>query len=519
MSTPQISKEAKKVLEALANDQPIKRKKPLIPRQIIEPLTPLPLIKPIEVLSPTIYKHDEILALLISKAEKLSSIQWAELVGSPKISASKYQIAIVDKVGQLAIENNFAICHNNQSVHLYNGAFWKKYDNDRFSKFLGEIAQKLGVDKWLTKSYLFREQLIKQFFASAYLPVPSIDKTKVLINLQGGTFVIKASQQIDAQQRGFKQSDFLTYQLPFSYSKEAQAPIFNAFLNRVLPEAEKQKLLAEYLGYLFIRHGSNILKEERILVLFGSGANGKSVIFEILRALLGTENMSNYSLESLTDTNGYYRAQIDTKILNYASEISEKMNNDRFKLMASGEPIEARHPSGRAMILDQYAKLMFNCNVLPRETEKTHGYFRRFLIIPFEVEIPEAEQNKRLHSEIIEAELPGVFNWILEGLTRLLENRGFTECESSNKALAKYRLETDNVRLFVDEENYRPQKVSEKGTPLGDLYSSYKSYCNEGGYKPLNKVNFSKRLTDLGYYLKRGTGGQREFNIIKTTIV
>ena len=103
MSTPQVSKEALKVLEALANPKPIKTKKPLIPRQIIETLTSLPSIKSIDAKSPVIYEHEEVLALLISKAEKLSSIQWAELVGSPKISASKYQIAIVDKVGQLAI--------------------------------------------------------------------------------------------------------------------------------------------------------------------------------------------------------------------------------------------------------------------------------------------------------------------------------------------------------------------------------------------------------------------------------
>src|SRR5690606_17922094 len=151
---------------------------------------------------------------------------------------------------------------------------------------------------------------------------------------------------------------------------------------------------AEFLGYVFIKHGSKRLKEEKALILYGNGANGKSVFFEVVSALLGTENTSNFSLESLTETNSYNRAMIANKLVNYGSEINGKLESSFFKQLVSGEPIEARLPYGQPFTMKQYAKLIFNCNELPKDVEHTNAYFRRFLIIPFDVTIPPQEQDK-----------------------------------------------------------------------------------------------------------------------------
>ena len=232
-----------------------------------------------------------------------------------------------------------------------------------------------------------------------------------------------------------------------------------------------------------------------------------------MRALFGSHNVSSFSLESLTDTNGYYRAQIDTKLLNYASEISNKMNPDRVKALISGEPIEARHPSGRAMELEQYAKMIFNCNLLPKDTEQTEGYYRRWLIVPFDVTIPEAEQNRNLHNEIIESELSGVFTWVLQGLERLLRQKGFSNCIASNKALDKYKTETDNVKLWIETDNYT--KDDDIPTQLKEAYIQYSIFCNEGGFMKLNKMNFQKRIERLGYKVARGNANMVYININK----
>lgn len=63
---------------------------------------------------------------------------------------------------------------------------------------------------------------------------------------------------------------------------------------------------------------------------------------------------------------------------------------------------------------------MFSSNVLPREVEHTEGFFRRFLILEFDQTIPPERQNPNLAKEIIETELPGIFNWVVAGHQRLL---------------------------------------------------------------------------------------------------
>ena len=272
--------------------------------------------------------------------------------------------------------------------------------------------------------------------------------------------------------------------------------MFETYINRVLPDNNSRLVLAEYLGYVFIKNGSGSLKEEKALILYGTGANGKSVFFEIVNALFGRENISHFSLEDLTNKTGYHRAQIANKLVNYGSEINGKLESSIFKQLASGEPVEARLPYGKPQSLSQYAKLIFNCNELQKDVEQNPGYFRRFIIIPFDVTIPEAEQDKQLHTKIIENELSGVLNWALEGLDRLLTQKGFSQCDAADHALEQYKMESDSVRSFLDENGYQSNPT--KSILIKDLYIGYQSFCTNSGYWPVSKMKFKKRLEASG---------------------
>lgn len=367
---------------------------------------------------------------------------------------------------------------------------------------MGEAAEKMNVAKFSARHYQFREQLFKQFICSAYLPKPEASKDIVLINLKNGTFEVSPK---GTNLRPFNRADFITYQLPFEYDPKAKAPIFQNYLDRVLPDVTRQMVLSEYLGYVFIKNGSQSFKLEKALLLYGTGANGKSVFKEIVDALLGESNTSDFTLQSLTNDNGYYRAKIANKLVNYASEINGKLKTDIFKQLVSGEPVEARLPYGEPFTLKQYAKLIFNCNELPKDVEHTNAYFRRFLIIPFDETIPEAEQDKELHTKIIKSELSGVFNWILSGLNRLLKQKKFTECEAAKNAVKQYRKESDSVQMFIDDLGYK--KSIGKYLTIKDLYGAYKAYCNDDGCFPVKKTNFRKRLTSYGIQVDRTNKG------------
>ncbi len=450
---------------------------------------------------PQVEKLREKLEQLPTESEQAKDIR--KQLDKIKVNTKHYRILSIKNVSETATKNRWGLCKNHDFIYLYNGTFWAEIDKDEFQKFLGEAAEKMGVRWDYAQDYQFREQLFKQFLATGHLSNPSGDNNRVLINLQNGTFEISSQ---GTKLRPFDRSDFITYQLPFEYNPQAKAPLFEEYLNKVLPDPERQRVLAEYLGFLFIKHGSNALKEEKALILYGTGANGKSVFFEIVNALLGAENVSSFSLQSLTNENGYFRAKLANKLVNYASEINGNLEASIFKQLVSGEPVEARLPYGQPFILKQYAKLIFNCNELPKDVEHTNAYFRRFLIIPFDVTIPEHEQDKNLHTKIIKKELSGVFNWVLQGLNRLLEQGKFSDCKAAQQAVEQYKIESNSVQMFLNENEYKGSLTNYK--LIKDLYPEYRAFCIDDGMPPFKKTNFIKQLRALGLIVDRVSQNQ-----------
>lgn len=205
-----------------------------------------------------------------------------------------------------------------------------------------------------------------------------------------------------------------------------------------MPEMKAQDVLSEYVGWLFMPG----LKLEKVLFLYGSGCNGKSVFVEIVEALLGKENISH---ESLSDLCGEYgansRSNLAGKILNTCSDVAPNaFAGDLFKRIASGEPISAKILYKDVTTLTDYAKMMFCLNELPKTNDTSNGFYRRFLIAPFNVQIPKNKINPNLAKDIISHELPGIMNWVLEGRKRLIKNGAFTDSPVMSKALEEYKL-------------------------------------------------------------------------------
>lgn len=452
--------------------------------------------------------HGEILSELLEQFEPLDFEVEANPNGKDdfKLSQKHFLVLSIENVIRVAESNQWGLCKHHDFIYLFNGSYWTEIDSETFQKFLGNAAEKMGVPTFSARHFRFKKQLFEQFLSTAYLDPKAPLVNKVLINLKNGTFEVGIEKTI---LRPFDRSDFITYQLPFEYDPTAKAPLFDNYINRVLPDETSRLVLAEYLGYVFVKHGSRSLKEEKALILYGTGANGKSVFFEIVSALLGDQNTSNYSLQSLTDSSGYYRAKLANKLVNYGSEINGRLESSLFKQMVSGEPIEARLPYGNPLVLRQYAKLIFNCNELPRDVEHTNAYFRRFLIIPFDITIPAEEQDKQLHTKIIETELSGVFNWVLDGLHRLLTQKRFTHCEAASQSLEQYKSQSDSVKMFIDEGDY--ESSSTEYTIIKELYVEYRSFCHEDGFKPVNKTNFIRRLKGYGIVVERRNVGNVAF--------
>ena len=440
---------------------------------------------------------------LISKIRPIDFKAIAIQFGELELSQKHLPIVLSEELIEVARQNGWNLIYNLEKTYFFNGAFWTSIEENEVRQLLTNASIKMGVKELDAKLVSFQNTLYTQFTYTANLnrKLNQIDPDNILINLANGTFVFKPRQRY---LKSFDNKDFMTYQLDFGYDSAADTPLFNKYLNEVLPDKTAQDVLAEYCGYIFTKNQN--MKLEKALLLYGGGANGKSVMFEIIMALLGRENVTNYSLQNLTDASGYRRAMIGNKLLNYSSEINGKMATDVFKQLVSGEPVEARLPYGQPQILHEYARLMFNCNELPKDIENTHAFTRRLLILNFDVTIPEEKQDKDLARKIIDNELPGVFNWILEGLERLMEKKEFTYCQSADEFLKRFRKESDTVQMFLDEGRYIESKNG-RFTYLKDLYLNYTNYCKEARERPLTRTKFSARLRAMGFEEGRRKNG------------
>jgi putative DNA primase/helicase len=456
----------------------------------------------VEVVSPS--NHNEVLDKLLAD---ITEVNIREVIGLPDeedIRQKHILIAVSTHVLNIAKQRNWSLCQAWDYIYLYNGCYWKQCGKEDTRSLLIRAAVKMGIPPYDAAHYEFGDRLLKQFMSDAHLPAPETDKNKILINLQNGT----AEFTPDGWKlRDFDKQDFIRYQLPFAYSPEADCPMFYRYLHRVLPDESARLVLQEFCGFIFTKYNL-----EKCLVLLGPGGNGKSVLFNIVNALIGKENILNYNIGLFSHE--YNRSKLVDVLLNYSSEKGFDLSPDIFKALVSGEPLQAREPYGRPFTIHSPIKFIINCNELPRETESTEAYFRRFLILPFNVVIPDSEKDIELSDKIIRHELPGVFNWMIEGLLRIMQNKKFTPCESADLALSEFKKQSDSVELFIEEFGF---KQAPDKTALADLYLFYKQFCKDDNYRALGKKRFSQRLESKGFERDRLSNGGTCFRMISET--
>lgn len=464
--------------------------------------------KPVIFSSPlrnAIYGHTT-LSLIINSITPIDFSIYADesSLGNRKtvIDPESKVVVIIENLMRVAVEIGCGIGCEQGNIYVYNKTYWEEINEEIFKYFLGEVAYKSGHNHIQARKRKLNESLCEHFFLLAPFYRNSKKGNVIKINMDNGTYHVNSTEgSKESSLMTPEMNDYFMYRLPFKYDPRATAPLFEKYLDRVLPDKDAQNILFEYCGYIFTSH----LKLERILILYGSGSNGKSVFFEILNALLGEGNISHYSMDKLCDDTGYYRANLPGKLVNYASEFGGKMDLQIFKRMVSNEPIDARNPYGRPFTIREYGKFIFNTNKLP-EVEHTDAFFRRPLIIPFKEKISTSEKDSSLSKKIIEFELSGVFNLILKGLDRLLEQNNFTTSNLVEEEMNIYRKESNSVNLFLEEEGYKPS--INKRISVTELYTRYRQYCQESGVHHVSRTNFKKRVEGLGYTIRAISGRQ-----------
>lgn len=376
---------------------------------------------------------------------------------------------------------------SDQQVMAYTGSHWQRIEPQQWKDFVADCAERIGVPEPQLMNPAFMRQLFEAIaYNLAKFRRQCIPENEAWLNLSNGTLVVKKDGTVTL--RKHNKDDLFRYTLPYNFDPKAGYQQWQLFLNRVLPEPDAQLLLAEFAGYCFMPHH----RLERMLLLYGEGLNGKSVTLEVFEALLGTMNVSYLSLSDLTNDE-VKRAAIEGKMLNISHESGKDVNPNVLKQLTSGERVLVKHLYHDPHETSDYGKLISAFNILPR-AENSFGFFRRLLILPYSVTIPKEEIDRQLSSKL-KSELAGILNWVLAALPGLMARGDFSPCASSERALEQYRLQSDNVRLFLSE----MCEPSDSTTSGKNLFEAYRGYCFSSQLKPLGKTRFYDRLEALGH--------------------
>lgn len=242
----------------------------------------------------------------------------------------------------------------------------------------------------------------------------------------------------------------ITKIMPVAYDPGAPHPRFDAFLERIQPDRELREFLKRWLGLSLTG-----LPMQRLVFFYGGGANGKSVLVDLVARIAG-----NYAatarIESLTGTNrrGGGDATPDLIPLMGArmvrtSEPDEgtRLQEALIKELTGGEPIQVRALHSDFVEVRPIFKLTMSGNHKPDIRGTDDGIWRRVMLVPFDVQIPEAERDPGLGDRLFE-ERSGIPNWLIEGLCDFLEG-GLRPPDAVTEATREYREESDPIGVFL----------------------------------------------------------------------
>jgi putative DNA primase/helicase len=171
-------------------------------------------------------------------------------------------------------------------------------------------------------------------------------------------------------------------QLPVDWDPTATCPEFDVFLKSAVPEDDLQRTW-ELIGYLMM--SGNPL--QRLFLLVGGGGNGKGVLLNLVRALVGEDNFSAIPLRRFAETQ-FASAELHGKLANVCGDIDARFIEDtgRIKELAGDDKIDAERKGKDPFKFLFWGKAIFSANKMIGSSDSSKGWLRRWEVINFPYE-------------------------------------------------------------------------------------------------------------------------------------
>ncbi len=291
-----------------------------------------------------------------------------------------------------------------------------------------------------------------------------------------------------------------------TYDSKATCPLFISFLLRIF-EGKKDVIayIRRIIGYCLTgRTDAQVL-----FFFYGVGANGKSTLLYVLELLVGTELAKQTPSETLmakkqgnTASNDLARLQGVRIVLSNEVEDGSLLAEATIKQLTGGDTITARFLYREFFEYKPEFKLIIAGNHKPVILGTDYGIWRRIHMVAFPVTIP-AEERDPLLPKKLEAELSGILNWAIKGCLEW-QRDGLQPPVSVTSAVEDYREEMDVLGHWLTEQCECGTEYFERA---GQLYQRYSDWAKWGGYKPMTKAAFGRRLRERGFAKVRDGNG------------
>ena len=385
---------------------------------------------------------------------------------------------LFDKFATFLKNNNHIIKINNQ-LHIYKNGIYIS----GMAEIEAEMIQHIpGLNR------------AKRTEVLAYLDILIRENSKAedanLIAFENGLYNIVDDSFVE-----FTPEHIITNKIRWKYNPEAYSELADKTLNKIAcNDPQIRALLEEAIGYCFYRRN----ELGKAFILTGDKSNGKSTFHSMVQCLLGDENISSLDLKELGDR--FKTAEMFGKLANIGDDIGDEFiaNPAIFKKLVTGERVSAERKGQNPFEFNNYSKLLFSANNIPRIKDKTGAVQRRLTIIPFDARFSADDPDFNPYIKHLlktDEVMEYLINLGIAGLKRVLLNRKFTGSTKVQKAMDEYEENNNPIIGFFRE--CEDEEFQIENEPTNVVYKRYQEYCLANSLQPMSNIEFSKQVNRI----------------------
>lgn len=411
----------------------------------------------------THYKLDPHSLAVRSMAQQLGDLIAREI---PYLTLDDWQMDAIGKEADLRQRLTDLCSQTGEDGKPTPDALSEMSDIDKRLRSIGDLKKQLGDKRKAHRNFARTagnsgriDAALKEYGPMRAIPQDQMDADPLAINTLSGVLRLSvdvapetgsrtAAIRLDPHSR----EDHNTKVVDAHYIVGAKCPKFQAFLERVQPSEEMRLYLRRWLGLSLTG-----IRVQFMHFWYGDGANGKSVLIETIARLVG-EYAADIRIETLTGNKQQSGAQatpdllcmVGTRLFRSSEPgEGEPLQESLIKRITGGEALQVRANYGAFFPIYPKGKMTMSGNHKPDIRATDDGIWRRVKLVPWPVQIPEAERIpfEDMVSSLLE-ERDGILQWLVDGLFDYLEC-GMQEPATVCDATQEYREDSDPIGSFI----------------------------------------------------------------------